>query len=262
MSIGVLKHTHHDLLVREATKKYSQRIEKQRPTSENKKAEYLARRKLKIQQKKEEDLAARELKISSEMKARKERLRKSFYYTEIIAKPDFQSAFKSMAGETWDEFIDNYPVDAKSLGAVLRHITVCFRIHRRYGRHFSFRKAMSAIRLYMYVVHDIAIDESELVADSVNVLAITINGFENLSGGERRRVMMACATPSWRDREKIREVYRKRDALSNEKGEPYHVDHIFPIQGKKVCGLHVHTNMQLLPASENISKGNKHTIDY
>jgi len=56
--------------------------------------------------------------------------------------------------------------------------------------------------------------------------------------------------PKWANVQAIKDIYMNRP-----KG--YHVDHIIPLQGNNVCGLHVETNLQYLPAFENISKGNK-----
>ena len=60
--------------------------------------------------------------------------------------------------------------------------------------------------------------------------------------------------PSWANKELIKEFYLNCP-------EGYHVDHIIPLRGKTVSGLHVIENLQYLPANENISKGNKFTFE-
>jgi len=66
----------------------------------------------------------------------------------------------------------------------------------------------------------------------------------------KRRAAKLKATPKFANLKKIREIYKNCP-----KG--YHVDHIIPLQGKEVCGLHVEWNLQYLTKSANSSKSNK-----
>ena len=74
----------------------------------------------------------------------------------------------------------------------------------------------------------------------------------------RKRVALKLnATPPWADTQKVNEVYRLAAAMSELTGEPYHVDHIVPLQSKLVCGLHNEFNLRVIPKSENQAKGNR-----
>lgn len=71
----------------------------------------------------------------------------------------------------------------------------------------------------------------------------------------KRRATKLNATPAWADQDKINYVYYCRDVVNRVYGGNCEVDHIVPLQGKHVCGLHVHNNLQLLSAKANRSKG-------
>ena len=77
----------------------------------------------------------------------------------------------------------------------------------------------------------------------------------------RARANKLKATPKWADIKLIQEYYETASGLSMLLGEWYHVDHIVPLRGKFVCGLHCQFNLQILPASENIRKGNRFVIE-
>lgn len=70
----------------------------------------------------------------------------------------------------------------------------------------------------------------------------------------RRRARKLNATPAWADETKIAAVYSLARDLTAETGIQHHVDHIVPLGGRNVCGLHVHYNLQAIPAVENHRK--------
>lgn len=70
----------------------------------------------------------------------------------------------------------------------------------------------------------------------------------------------ACPPWVYSSRELCAEIeyfYENARQLTETTGVAHHVDHIIPIQGDTVCGLHVPWNLQVLTASENCSKQNK-----
>lgn len=68
-----------------------------------------------------------------------------------------------------------------------------------------------------------------------------------------RRVRKLQATPKWLTKEQLEEI--KQIYKNCPKG--YHVDHIMPLKGQNLSGLHVPWNLQYLPGIVNIMKSNK-----
>ena len=75
----------------------------------------------------------------------------------------------------------------------------------------------------------------------------------------KRRAAKLQRTPAWADFRAIAEIYEESARLTEETGILHHVDHDIPLQGEFVSGLHCETNLVILTAADNLSKGNKHT---
>lgn len=68
-------------------------------------------------------------------------------------------------------------------------------------------------------------------------------------------------TPKWlskHDKLHIKCLYQVAAMRTRESDYAWHVDHVIPLQGETVCGLHVPLNLQVIPAYDNVSKGNRY----
>lgn len=80
-----------------------------------------------------------------------------------------------------------------------------------------------------------------------------------------RKSVIKQRTPIWLskvDVERIKNEYQLASLLSKITNEPWHVDHIIPLQGKYVSGLHIPSNLRAIRGIENISKKNKFEVSY
>lgn len=82
------------------------------------------------------------------------------------------------------------------------------------------------------------------------------NSGKNRAYESARKARKLQASPPWADLRKIKEIYIEAGELREKSGGSYHVDHIIPLQGRTVCGLHVESNLQILTAHENQVKSN------
>ena len=72
----------------------------------------------------------------------------------------------------------------------------------------------------------------------------------------KRRAIKFNATPAWANEFFIKEAYALARLRTKMFGFKWHVDHTVPLNSKLVCGLHVETNLQVLPAVKNLAKSN------
>jgi hypothetical protein len=87
------------------------------------------------------------------------------------------------------------------------------------------------------------------------------NKTQVLADNKVRRRKHRDATPPWltrRQKSEIRQLYQIAITMTQTTGEQYVVDHIVPLRGETVCGLHVPWNLRVITQEENLKKSNKH----
>lgn len=81
----------------------------------------------------------------------------------------------------------------------------------------------------------------------------------SLNAARKERIKKAIA--KWLTKDDlwiIKEIYRLAEQRTKLHGFQWHVDHIIPIKGDSICGLHVPKNLQVIPWLDNIRKKNKY----
>jgi hypothetical protein len=71
------------------------------------------------------------------------------------------------------------------------------------------------------------------------------------------RAQRKNAMPAWANRKAIARIYREARRVTQETGVKHVVDHVIPLSGKYVCGLHVEGNLMVITHEENALKSNK-----
>jgi len=90
------------------------------------------------------------------------------------------------------------------------------------------------------------------------------NRAKAISRIRERTLKQKTATPDWLTEEQKQQVesfYEHAKDCSVVSGEVYEVDHIVPLQGENISGLHVPWNLQVLPRDVNRAKSNKYDPD-
>lgn len=93
------------------------------------------------------------------------------------------------------------------------------------------------------------------VANAASTLKLRRPRQERYRGSQRQFLIRAMATPKWVDHVAILKVYHEAHARRRA-GERVVVDHIIPVRGKGVCGLHVPWNLRIIESSVNLLKSN------
>ena len=152
----------------------------------------------------------------------------------------------------------------------------CKRIRelgRDYDKNLIVQQRKRQISKHWYASHAVQhiVNSRQWYADNKAKKALTVEIWEMnnpekraMYGANRTRAL-SVSTPGWANHNIIKEIYLTRDdltLLTKLAGgvEPFHVDHIIPLQHPRVCGLHCEDNLQLLSQTDNLHKNNTFII--
>ena len=135
----------------------------------------------------------------------------------------------------------------------------CKECHREYASYYAFENKHKTIQYYKKWA-----DNNRDKLKEYNSSYRKQHLAEDAARSMLRYTKKLRATPRWlttAQRAEILLFYKQAKLLEKETGIKYHVDHIIPLQGTNVCGLHVPWNLQVLSAKDNLVKSNKVLLD-
>ena len=166
-----------------------------------------------------------------------------------------------------DKPLTDFPKDKTKSTGVASHCKLCRSISNRAWRERNEEKIKEYSREYYQNNKDYKNERCRTYYEENKVdRAIKIKEWQRNNPATmraynaKRRATKLQATPQWADLGKIQEVYTEAQRLTELLGIEMHVDHIVPLQGALVSGLHIETNLQILPAVENQRKSNKFEV--
>jgi len=139
-----------------------------------------------------------------------------------------------------------------------RVCTECDKIAKVKRRTTAANEQVKSIRRASYYKHQTIALEAKKIYRTQN------KGKINALCAARKKVVKQ-RTPKWLtsfDRLKIRCMYQLAAMYTKENNEPWHVDHVIPLQGKTVSGLHVPNNLQVICGLDNIKKKNRYEAQH
>lgn len=165
-------------------------------------------------------------------------------FLDLISKNSYSLTELGMCAATQSKFIKKlFPDKPRSSGKVcfyifqkfgLKHCPSCHSIYDRSSFHLN-KSHADGLNTYCIDCFNISVRDMRREYEA------------------RRSAAQISRTPKWADLSLIKEIYKNCP-------EGMHVDHIVPLQGKLVSGLHVEYNLQYLTAEANIKKSNKFQV--
>lgn len=135
-----------------------------------------------------------------------------------------------------------------------KHKTVFFDSKRNYAQEYAKNREKRRKQATKYYHANVEVSRKKaLERQKQNLACFAANQ-------AKRRAAKLQRTPAWLTSEDlwlVEEIYKLSALKTKLTGVKWHVDHVIPLQGKNVSGLHVPANLQVILGCDNVGKHNR-----